>query len=42
MIDRNGRPIKKEYDEKVATDTLLKMFETMITINEVDKVFLAA
>ena len=42
VMDEEGRIITPGYDTKIPDDKLLKMFDTMVTINEADVVYNAA
>lgn len=42
VIDHEGKVINKGYDETIPKEKLLKIFETMVRINEADSIFLQA
>jgi 2-oxoisovalerate dehydrogenase E1 component alpha subunit len=42
VMDENGDIIKKGYDTTIPSDLLLKMYDAMVTMNEVDQVYNAA
>jgi 2-oxoisovalerate dehydrogenase E1 component alpha subunit len=42
VMDTEGNIVTRGYDDKIPTDLLLKMFDTMVTMNEADNVYNAA
>lgn len=42
MIDQDGKIINKPYENAIEKDKLVKIFDTMVTINEADIIFNAA
>ena len=42
VMDEEGNVINPGYDKKISNDLLLKMYDTMVTMNETDKVYNAA
>ena len=41
-MDEEGKIINPGYDTKISDEKLLKMYDTMVTMNEVDGVYNAA
>ena len=42
VMDEEGNIVTPGYAEKIPTDKLLKMYDTMVMINEADQVYNAA
>ena len=42
VLDEDGNVVTPGYDTKVSEELLMKMYDTMITMNEADKVYNAA
>ena len=42
VMDGEGNIINQGYDTKIPKDKLLRMYDTMVTMNETDKVYNAA
>lgn len=42
VIDEEGKVINREYENVISKEKLLKIYDTMVTINEADKVYNAA
>jgi hypothetical protein len=41
-MDAEGNIVKKGYDTTIPNEDLLKMYDAMVTMNEVDQVYNAA
>lgn len=41
-MDENGDIVKKGYDTTLSNEEILKMYDAMVTMNEVDQVYNAA
>jgi 2-oxoisovalerate dehydrogenase E1 component alpha subunit len=42
VLDKDGNVVTKGYDDMIPRETLVKIFEAMVTMNEADHVFNAA
>ena len=42
VMDEEGEIVTPGYDDKISSDLLLRMYDTMVTINEADQVYNAA